>query len=148
VARRNARRAADRGANLDGWSTLVDAAAHAGRDELVTVATAFVRDGLSLEACRFEPVGAESSGALMALERNGSFDAQVRSWTPSGFELPAEGAQIAVAAGNRRLGRLVLVPTPGVGIPLERRRLAVAVADLLAATAPNLSPARRAADGL
>ena len=146
VARRSATRASERAADLQGWATLVDLAAHGARDELVAAATAFVHTELGLTECCFEPAGAESSGPVAALERNGSFDAPVRSWTPVGFELPATGVQIAVARGNRHLGRLVLVPTPGVGIPLERRRLAVTVADLLAATtSPQPETAARTA---
>ena len=143
VARRHERRAAERAADLQGWADLVDLAAHGTRSQLVTSATSFVGAELGLAACRFEAAGAESSGPLAALERNGSFDAKVRTWTPAGFELPAGGVHIAVTTADRHLGRLVLVPAPGVGIPLERRRLAVTVADLLAATA-RVQPAAAA----
>ena len=50
-----------------------------------------------------------------------------------GFELPRGGAQLFVVGARRTLGRFVLIPTPGEGVSAERRMMAIALADQLAA---------------
>ena len=50
-----------------------------------------------------------------------------------GFELPAAGVELLVMGRGRLLGRFVLDPTPGTGVSLEQRVVAVALADQVGA---------------
>jgi hypothetical protein len=82
---------------------------------------------LSLEDCRFEapPFGR----ALPELERTGAVNVAVRRYSHGAFELPDDGVVLPVLGRGRVLGRFVLDPTAGVGVSLERRVVAVALAD-------------------
>jgi hypothetical protein len=82
---------------------------------------------LSLQACRFEAPPYERE--LPVLERSGALAGRTHRFTGEGFELPSEGVSLPVLARGRPVGRFVLAPTPGVGLPLERRVVAVALAD-------------------
>ena len=131
LRRRAHERAGRRATDLRAWQRLMTVAAQGDRGALVAGATELVRTELHLAACTFEPADAEGP-PLVALERNGSVDVRHRRLAPEDFELPADGVEVPVVAAGRRIGRLVLQPTPGTGLPLEQRRDAVAVADLLA----------------
>ena len=132
LRRRATDRAGRRATDLRAWQSLMALAAQGDRDALVAGATDLVRSELHLVGCTFEPAGVEGR-PLAALERNGSVDERHRRLAPEDFELPADGVEVPVVSAGRRIGRLVLHPTPGTGLPLEQRRDAVAVADLLAA---------------
>lgn len=82
---------------------------------------------LGLADCRFEALPFESD--LPVLERNGVVLTTSRRYTLDGFELPAEGVALPVLSRGRPVGRFVLVPTPGTGVSLERRIVAIALAD-------------------
>jgi hypothetical protein len=86
---------------------------------------------LSLRDCQFEqpPFGVP----LPRLERNGSIDAPRKRFVRGEFALPAEGAEIPVLGRGRQLGRLVLVPEPGIGVSIEERVVAIALSDQLGA---------------
>jgi hypothetical protein len=86
-------------------------------------------DELGLASCRFEP--APYDGQLPAVQRSGRLEGPL-TWAREGFELPAEGAQLAVEQGSHLFGRVVLKPTAGRGVSLEERRVAVALTDQLA----------------
>jgi hypothetical protein len=94
---------------------------------------------LELEDCRFEraPFGLP----MPRLERNGSVSTSVRHLVHGEFALPEEGVELPVLGGGAQLGRLVLTPRPDVGVSLERRVVAVALADQLGAA---LAPAAHA----
>ena len=49
----------------------------------------------------------------------------------AGFELPEQGVDLPVLAlvGTRKIGRFVLIPTPGIATNVEERVVAVAIAD-------------------
>ena len=66
---------------------------------------------------------------LPVIERGGAVSTVRHRYTLDGFELPAGGAVLPVLARGRPVGRFVLVPTPGAGVSLERRIVAVALAD-------------------
>jgi hypothetical protein len=86
---------------------------------------------LTLRSCRFEAQPCQP--ALPRLERSGFMDTRLFQLRENGFELPAEGAELPVYGRGQQLGRFVLEPTPGVGVPLERRVVAVALADQVGA---------------
>ena len=84
-------------------------------------------DLLRLTGCRFEALPYETD--LPLLERSGAVLTNRHRYTLDGFELPANGVALPVLARGRPVGRFVLVPTPGSGVSLERRIVAVALAD-------------------
>jgi hypothetical protein len=88
---------------------------------------------LELASCRFEPV--PFIDQYTALGRDGHIDSTTLHYEPGGFALPPEGAVVAVVAGNRQLGRLLLLPSPHRGTTRSQRRVAVALADQLAVAA-------------
>jgi Domain of unknown function (DUF4118) len=85
---------------------------------------------LSLRTCDFEPP--PFGVPLPRLERNGSIDTPHRRFARGEFTLPEEGVEIPVL-GRGRLGRLVVVPEPDVGVSLEERVVAIAISDQLGA---------------
>jgi K+-sensing histidine kinase KdpD len=95
---------------------------------------------LNLGACSFEP---QPPAGLPRLDRHGQApDERVRRYHREGFELPASGVVLPVLAGGVEVGGLVCTPMPGTGVSLDRRRAAVAVADLLGAAHATRSPGR------
>ncbi len=86
---------------------------------------------LALRSCRFE--AQPFLPVLPRLERSGHVDTRVFRLRDGGFELPAEGVELPVYGRGQQLGRFVLEPTPGVGVSLEQRVVAVAVADQVGA---------------
>jgi K+-sensing histidine kinase KdpD len=106
---------------------LVDGSASAVVQEMVLDA---VREELHLRSVRFEP--GPPVTALPELGHTGAVATLQHVWTGDGFALPAQGVELLVRQGPIRFGRLVLEPTPGAAVDIDRRRLAVALADLLA----------------
>ena len=107
---------------------------------VILAAEAELVDLLNLTSCRFE--APPSALAFPRIERTGTIDLGTYRFRPEGFELPADGVELPVFGRGSLMGRFVLEPTPGVGISLERRVLAVAIADqvgaaLAAASAPG-----------
>lgn len=86
---------------------------------------------LTLRSCRFEAL--PFLPALPRLERSGYIDSRVLQLRDDGFELPAAGVELPVYGRGQPLGRFVLEPTPGAGVSLERRVVAVAIADQVGA---------------
>ena len=101
---------------------------------------------LDLESCHFSlarPEGPE-------LRSDGRVDVDRHVWVGDEFALPLAGAVLAVTSGGDQLGWFSLVPGRPVGVPLEARRVAVALAcqlaNALARCAPGLNrPARSGA---
>ena len=93
---------------------------------------------LGLASSRFEATPYETE--LPVLERGGAVLTTRHRYTLDGFELPREGVALPVLSRGRPVGRFVLTPTPGVGVSLERRIVAVALADQAGAA---LNPAER-----
>lgn len=76
--------------------------------------------------------GPNDEGLPPDLARRGSIDGPLRHH-PDGFELPSVGVSIPVrGAAGSVVGRFVLVPTPGTGVSLADREVALLVADLVA----------------
>ncbi|HEX4983583.1 MAG TPA: DUF4118 domain-containing protein [Ilumatobacteraceae bacterium] len=102
-------------------------------DDVWPAVQAAIRDELRLVDATFEPDDQPTS-PLVVLERNGHVEISVMYWTPEGMELPRDGVVLPVRSGTRSYGRIVLTPTHGRGTTLDQRRVAVALADLLAVT--------------
>ena len=113
-------------------------AAGANLDEVWPVVRRALIAQLDLAAVRFEPVPFRDR--YTSLSRQGQIESATLTYEPGGFALPAEGAAVAVAAGGRPLGRLVLVPQPHRGTTRSQRRVAVALADQLAIAASRTQP--------
>ena len=86
---------------------------------------------LRLRGCRFEAPPFSSS--LERLEHSGALPAHGYRFQKGGFELPREGIELRVLGRGQLLGRFVLDPTPGTPVALERRVVAVAIADAVGA---------------
>jgi hypothetical protein len=96
---------------------------------------------LGLAGCRFE--APPFSAGRARLERSGTISGRVNVRASGrGFELPQEGVELAVLAHGREVGRFILDPTPGVGVTLEQRIVAVAIADQVGA-ALSAGPVRQ-----
>lgn len=82
---------------------------------------------LHLQDCWFTADAVE----LPLLGDRGELTTSDFRFTHDGFELPRGGIAIEVASYGRTFGYLVCQPTPGAGVNLERRRLAVELANVL-----------------
>jgi Domain of unknown function (DUF4118) len=91
-----------------------------------------LRQLLALRDCWYE--AEPSVQVLPRLERNGGITAdKYRHTGREGFALPPDGVELPVFGGGRSQGRLVLEPDPEAGVSLDRRLVAVAIADQLGA---------------
>ena len=95
-------------------------------DEIWDAVRAALMETLSLADCRFESGPAPS---VQAIPRSGSLFGESMRLGRHGFELPAEGAAIAVVYAGRTLGHIVLVPAGDAGSQRDIRQVAVALAD-------------------
>jgi hypothetical protein len=127
------RRVAEKATRDTSPETVIEAV----RAELVAV--------LSLDHCTYCP-GPPPEGAAV-LEPSGWIDAGgVHRYSRGGFALPEEGAAIPVRSRGVVIGHLFCLPTHGTTVSLERRRVAVALADQLgvalgaASGSPAVSP--------
>lgn len=85
-------------------------------------------DMLSLLDCWFST----EPGELPLMDADGEVNVPFKYLRPDGFELPPDGFAIPVAWHRRTFGYLAGMPVPNVGISVERRRVAVAMAEVLA----------------
>jgi K+-sensing histidine kinase KdpD len=103
------------------------AAAGHSSEEVIAAVCRELTAVLRLDRCWFEPAPYE--GELPAIQPSGSIDTNEYHYTPTGFELPAGGAELVVRSGDDVIGRFVLMPRVGVGTALDDRLVAVALAD-------------------
>src|SRR4051812_43245380 len=98
-------------------------------EELTAAVTAELVDTLQLEDCWFErpPFATDFD----RMESSGVVDTREHFYSKGAFELPRDGVALVVSNGAEILGRFVLLPRAGVGITLEHRLVAVALADQL-----------------
>jgi Domain of unknown function (DUF4118) len=95
---------------------------------------------LSLRECWYETPPYTSE--LPQLERNGAVGGDHRRWVGTDYALPDQGLVIPVLGRGREFGRLVLVPDVTIGVSIEERVVAVALADQLGAVFAADSPVR------
>ena len=96
-------------------------------EDVILAVTAELTDTLHLRNCWFER--APFLGTLDAIDDAGALTSHEFRYTPTGFELPRDGVEIPVRSGAKLIGRFVLLPTPGVGVSVEERLVALALAD-------------------
>jgi hypothetical protein len=88
---------------------------------------------LELEEARFESAPYDFVD-LPLLERSGVVSGQrSHRFVRDAFALPASGVELRVLASGRPVGRFILLPKPNVGVSLEHRVVAVALADQVGA---------------
>jgi hypothetical protein len=114
------------------------AAGGARADDLISAVEAEVAALLGATSCRYEehPFGLP----LVRLERNGAIGTSSRRLVGDDFALPGEGIEIPVVGAGKQVGRLVVEPGRDVGVSLERRVVAVALADQLGAALAPAAP--------
>ena len=84
-------------------------------------------DLLHLRACRYESHLGERP--MMRLEHDGQVWLGGRVWGIDDMGLPGPELELLVQRRGQTLGRFVLTPTPGHPVSLQRREVAVALAD-------------------
>ncbi len=99
-----------------------------------------IAEMLELETCRFSL----SPPDAPELRADGSVDASLHAFVDGEFALPAEGVAIRVENGGATLGWLHLIPAGRTGVPLETRKVAIALSQQLgtALARPGTAPAR------
>jgi hypothetical protein len=86
---------------------------------------------------------ADPSGERPVMTASGWVDAGgTLHHRPGGFELPGDGVELPVSYAGARLGTIVMAPRAGVGVSPDQRRVAVALADLLASALARGNAAR------
>jgi K+-sensing histidine kinase KdpD len=88
---------------------------------------------LRLRDCRFDT--ATPIRPINEIQRDGRVTFGTVEWPVDTWGLPGQEIALAVMARGEVVGRFVLVPTPGEGISLQRRLVAVALADQVGALA-------------
>jgi Domain of unknown function (DUF4118) len=132
-ARRRRREATAAGDELASMRRLAERIASGADDQAVVELTVGeLVSLLALLGCRFE---VEPTGpTLPVLERSGRVEAPYRRVGSTGeLALPPLGVRLPVVGAGRQVGSLVLEPDPAVGVSLEARLVAVALADQLGA---------------
>ncbi|MGZ6942909.1 MAG: DUF4118 domain-containing protein [Acidimicrobiia bacterium] len=142
VHARHTRRDASRGRDeIASMRRVAERAAGGASDQdLIDLVVAELTSLLSLVGCRFE---VEATGPVLpVLERSGRIESPYRRVGPDGeLALPPLGVRLPVVGGGRQLGSIVLDPDPVVGVTLEARVVAVALADQLGAALASRSTA-------
>jgi Domain of unknown function (DUF4118) len=77
---------------------------------------------------------------LPRLERGGTLEGGDLEWSANGFMLPRDGVELPVVARGAEVARLVLLAGPDTPASLDRRVVAVALADQLGAAMSVASP--------
>ena len=109
-------------------------------DRVIEHAVAELVELMHLRQARFEP--GQSDGNLARIEGDGQVHLANSRWRLHQLGLPGSEVELDVITRGQTLGRFVLVPTPGVPVSLQRRVVAVAIADLVGASlAPQLRSA-------
>ena len=90
---------------------------------------------LHLRECRYE--SGATSHPMTQIEHDGQVVLGGRTWDVDELGLPGPAVELLVQIQGRTLGRFVLTPTPGTPVSLERRVVAVAIADQVG---PSLRP--------
>ena len=99
-------------------------------DYVVTAVAGELRELLKLRDCEFTQ--ARDSGATAFIEPDGAVVIGNFGWAADRLGFPTERIELPVRSGGRRLGSFVLTPAAATEpVPLDRRVLAVALADQL-----------------
>jgi hypothetical protein len=107
-------------------------ASGASERELIDLAVTELTGLMGLVGCHYE---IEATGPVLpVLERSGRIETSYRRVGPDGeLALPPLGVRLPVVGNGHQIGSIVLDPDPTVGVTLETRVVAVALADQLGA---------------
>lgn len=106
-------------------------ASGAPREAVIQRARTELIELLHLRACRYE---SESSGRrTIRIEHDGHVLLGGNVWNVDRMGLPGPELELLVQGRGRTQGRFALTPTPGFPVSLERRVVAVAIADQVGA---------------
>ena len=86
---------------------------------------------LHLRACRFE--AGSSERPTLQIQKDGGVLLGGKVWQVESMGLPGPELELPVQGRGRTEGRFVLTPTPGYPVSLERRVVAIAIADQVGA---------------
>jgi hypothetical protein len=107
------------------------AASSAPREAVIRRARTELIELLHLRACRFESQSIDRPA--VRIERDGHVMLGGTLWNVDRMGLPGPEIELLVQERGRAQGRFVLTPTPGFPVSLERRVVAVAMADQVGA---------------
>jgi K+-sensing histidine kinase KdpD len=118
-----------------GFSELLASGAPAAR--IIEAAGAELAHLLYVRSCRYEPGASER--ATLRIEHDGAVILGDRLWEVDQLGLPGPKIELPIQRRGQTLGRFVLTPSPGTPVPLQRRVVAVALADQVGSvlTAPT-----------
>jgi len=137
--RRHRARAAEQTAYLDELHAIAGMMAEGGETQIaLSRVEATLASLLNLRACYYEPTPPTGRSALVL--RDGSVVLAGVRWPT----LPGREVDLPIEYQSHSYGRFVLVPTPGTVVPLERRRVASALATDIGAI---LAATRSVSDG-
>jgi hypothetical protein len=108
-----------------------DVAAGRPTDEVIEQVRTALVELLRLRDCRYDT--ATPITPLNEIHRDGRVTLGTVEWPVETFGLPGRQIALAVMARGQVVGRFLLVPSPGEGISLQRRLVAVALADQVGA---------------
>jgi len=103
----------------------------AAPNQVVEVAVRELSDLLHLRACRYE--AGRPTRPAMQIENDGHVRIAGALWAVDVMGLPGPELELLVRSGGQTQGRFVLKPTPGYPVELQRRVVAVAIADQVGA---------------
>jgi K+-sensing histidine kinase KdpD len=112
----------------------------AGVDAVVELVNAQLVELLHLRDCRFEPGG--RFDRMKEIRRDGRVVVAGLEWPVNDWGLPGPQIGLVVLSRGQPVGRFVLTPTPGEGVAVQARLVAVALVDQVASL---VAPHRHAA---
>jgi Domain of unknown function (DUF4118) len=135
IRSRRSRRAVEQGrddlAHLHAIAELV-ASGEQPQISVITVANE-LRRLFDLEDCTFEPAPFEPIPKIARFERGGNVAFGGLNWGVGTMGLPGRQVELVVSGYGRTFGRFLLTPRPGHPVPFDRRIVAIALADQVAA---------------
>jgi len=139
-ARRGSRAARDARSDLERLTRVIELAARgADVEDVVSSARAEIIGLFGLLDCVFE--AGPSTGALPRIGIHGAIEGAPLIATHTDFLLPPGGVELAVVGRGIDFGQLVLFASDSVRAPLQKRVVAVAIADQLGITLASKNPA-------
>jgi len=132
-ARRGGHSAREARTDLDRLYRVIELAARGGDlEDVVSSARAELIGLFGLADCTYET--SDASSALPRLGIRGTVDGAPSVDSPTDFVLPPGGVSVSVVGRGREFGRLVLFASESQRAPLEKRLVAIAIADELGIT--------------
>ena len=115
-------------------------ASGAPSDQIIERAVAELTELLHLQECRYDSQLADHR--VTSIDHDGNVNVGTLRWGAHNMGLPGKEVELLVQSRGHNRGRFVLVPTSGWPVPLQRRLVAVAIADQVgAALTPHLRSA-------